>query len=195
VRPRRPVREAADWRPAALAGAGVLTAASLVAAVAAYRQRYALPAAPPRVAMIGDSYGVGLGPQLAKLLPVFQFEAHGGTNTLQWARHDDACGTCGDWIPAFRPDVTLVVLGVNDGVGANPKNYRTLVEGLRRAGSMVLWVEPPAGVTAPTALARQAIAGLGVPTVPATATPVSADGVHPQRYGPWAAEIARAVAG
>lgn len=195
MRPRRSRGpRAPDWRPAVLAGAGVLTAAAAVAAYVAYRgSSPALPAGPLRVALIGDSYAVGLGPQLAQLLPTFQYEAHGGTSTRQWARHDAACAACGDWIATFRPDVTIVALGVNDGDSANPVHYQTLADGLRGAGSRVLWVEPPAGVRTPTARVRQAIAGLGVPTVPATTTPVSADGVHPQQYGPWAREIVSAL--
>jgi hypothetical protein len=165
-----------------------------VAAVVAHqRSSSSTPTGPLRVALIGDSYAVGLGPQLRRLLPYFQYEGHVGTSTLQWATHASACGACGDWIAAYRPAVTLVALGVNDGDGADPANYRTIVDGLRRAGSSVLWVEPPAGVRTPTARVRQAIAALGVPTVPATETPVSTDGVHPQRYGPWAQEIARRI--
>jgi lysophospholipase L1-like esterase len=162
-----------------------------VAAVVAHRRASSsAPTGPLRVALIGDSYAVGLGPQLARLLPYFQYEGHVGTSTLQWARHASACGACGDWIAAYRPDVTLVALGVNDGDSAEPANYKTIADGLRGAGSRVLWVEPPAGVRTPTARVRQAIAALGVPTVPATLAPVSADGVHPQQYGPWAQEIA-----
>jgi hypothetical protein len=173
---------------ALLAGVGVLGLAGVAAAVVATQR--AATAGSPRVALIGDSYAVGLGPALARLLPHFQYEGHVGTSTRQWATHAAACASCGDWIAAYRPDVTLVSLGVNDGEGADPADYRAIADGLRGAGSRVLWVEPPAGVRTPTARVRQAIAGLGVPTVPATRTPVSADGVHPQQYGPWAREIA-----
>jgi len=189
---RRP-REARPAREVALlAGAGVLGVAGVVAAIVAAR-RPSAPATPLRVALIGDSYAVGLGPQLAQLLPTFQYEGHVGTSTQQWATHASACGACGDWIAAYHPAVTVVALGVNDGDGADPASYRAVADGLRGIGSRVLWVEPPAGVRTPTTRVRQAIAALGVPTVPATLTPVSADGVHPQQYGPWAREIARYV--
>jgi len=178
------------WEAPLLAGAGVLGVAGVVAAIVAAR-RPSVPAGPLRVALIGDSYAVGLGPALAQLLPTFQYEGHVGTSTQQWATHAVACGACGDWIAAYRPAVTLVSLGVNDGDNADPANYQAIVDGLRSVGSRVLWVEPPAAVRTPTARVRQAIASLGVPTVPATSTPVAADGVHPQQYGPWAREIAR----
>ena len=150
-------------------------------------------ASPSRVALIGDSYAVGLGPQLAQRIPGLRYEGHVGTSTQQWATGALACGQCGGWITAFQPDLTVVALGVNDGDGANFANYKTIADGLRGAGSRVLWVEPPAGVRTPTSLVRKAIAALGVPTVPATQTPVSSDGVHPQSYIGWAREIAESV--
>lgn len=185
--------ESSAWTAPLLAGAGVLGAAAVVAAVVAQQRRDPSPSSPLRVALIGDSYAVGLGPQLAQILPNFQYEGHVGTSTLQWAQHDPACGACGDWLATSRPDLTLVALGVNDGDGADSANYEIVVDRLRGAGSRVLWVEPPAGVSTPTSRVRQAIAGLGVATVPATATPMAADGVHPQQYGPWAREIASRI--
>jgi hypothetical protein len=180
------------WRPALLAGAGVLGLAGVVAAFAAYRR--STPKGPPRIALIGDSYAVGLGPQLTKLLPNFQYEGHVGTSTQQWATGAPGCGQCGRWIPAYQPDVTVVVLGVNDGGVAKLANYQAIANALRANGSQVLWVEPPAGVTTPTVgQTRAVIAALGVPTVPATGTPIAADGVHPQQYAGWASEVARSV--
>jgi lysophospholipase L1-like esterase len=181
------------WKAIAVGGAvfGVLGAAVLVgskkrSASLGVSQRQ-------RIALIGDSYAVGLGPELAKLLPDFRGEGHVGTNTAQWANHAAACGTCGDWLPTFRPALVLVSLGVNDGNAPNPTNYQTLVQALHGIGARVVWIEPPAGVSAPEV--RTAIASLGVQTVPATRTPLGADGLHPAGtgYQTWAREIATAI--
>jgi hypothetical protein len=144
-----------------------------------------------RIALIGDSYAVGLGPELAKLLPDFKFEGHQGTNTSQWAHGSQKCGECGAWLTAFKPDLVLVSLGVNDGATPNLANYQTLVRGLHGLGARVVWIEPPAAVNSPAP--RAVIASLGVSTIPATQTPLSADGLHPQSYAPWAQEIATRI--
>lgn len=148
------------------------------------------PTTAKRVALIGDSYAVGLGPELEKLLPNFKYEGHVGTNTGQWANHSKACVDCGDWLTAFKPDVVLVALGVNDGTTPNPANYQTIVRALHGIGARVVWIEPPASVKAPAV--RDAIASLGVATVSATTVPL-VDGLHPNSYEPWARNIAQAV--
>jgi hypothetical protein len=145
-----------------------------------------------RVALIGDSYAVGLGPELQKLLPNFKSSGVVSTNTAQWAAHSAPCGSCGDWLTAFKPDVVLVSLGVNDGAAPNRANYQTLVSGLHGLGARVIWIEPPADVQHADA-ARQIIASLGVQTVPATTTPLAGDGLHPTSYAPWARDVATAV--
>ncbi len=154
--------------------------------------RKAPPQPPKRVALIGDSYAVGLGPELAKLFPDFKFDGHVGTNTAQWAAHSAACGSCGDWLTAFKPDVVLVSLGVNDGATPNRANYQTIISGLHGLGARVFWIEPPAAVRNADS-DRQIIASLGVPTIPATTTPLASDGLHPKNYTQWAREIAQAV--
>jgi hypothetical protein len=146
---------------------------------------------PKRVALIGDSYAVGLGPYLASLLPDFSYEGHEGTNTSQWASHSPRCGKCGDWIAEFAPDLVLVALGVNDGTNPNPANYQDIVRTLHGLGSRVVWIEPPAAVNTAS---RSIIASLGVPTVPATQTPLAADRLHPKTYSTWAQEISQKVA-
>jgi len=140
-----------------------------------------------RVALIGDSYAQGLGPELAKLLPDFRAEGRVGISTAGWM----ACGSCGDWLPAFKPAVTLVSLGVNDGSSPNSADYQSIVKALHGIGSNVVWIQPPAAVNAPAA--RSIIAALGVPVVPATRTPLGADHLHPVSYAPWASEVAQAV--
>lgn len=171
---------------------GGIVAAAIGAVVLASRRSKAPLPAPQRVALIGDSYAVGLGPELAKLLSIFKFEGHVGTNTGQWAAHAAACGQCGDWLAAFKPTLVLVSLGVNDGASPNSTNYRSIVRGLQSLGARVVWLQPPAGVNTPAV--RATINALGVPVVPAPTTPLAADGLHPRSYGDWAAQIATAVA-
>jgi hypothetical protein len=142
-----------------------------------------------RVALIGDSYAVGLGPQLEQLLPEFRYEGHVGTNTWQWA-HGVRCGECGAWLREFRPKVVLISLGVNDGVAPDRANYQDLVRMIHGLGARAVWIQPPAAVATP---ADAFIASLGVQTVPPTTTPLAADRLHPASYGPWAQEIARAL--
>jgi lysophospholipase L1-like esterase len=145
-----------------------------------------------RVALIGDSYAEGLGPELAKLLPDFKFEGHQGTNTSQWAHGSQKCGECGAWLTAFKPDLVLVSLGVNDGATPNPANYQTLVRALHGIGARVVWIEPPAAVSAPAT--RAVVASLGVQTISATQVPLATDRLHPTSYQTWANNIAQAVA-
>ena len=168
-------------------GGAALTAVGI--AVLFGRKKPTLPST-KRVALIGDSYAVGLGPELAKIFPDLHGEGHIGTNTSQWAHHTAACGGCGDWLTTFKPDVVLVSLGVNDGSTPNPANYQTIVRGLHGLGARVVWIEPPAAVKTAS---RNVIASLGVPTVPATNTPLANDGLHPKSYSAWAQEIARTV--
>jgi lysophospholipase L1-like esterase len=176
-----------DWKLVAIGGA-LLGGIGLL--IFAGRSSSSKPT-PKRVALIGDSYAVGLGPELAKLIPGFKFAGVERTNTSQWANHAAACGACGDWLTAFKPDIVLVSLGVNDGATPNTANYQRIVQGLQKIGARVVWIEPPADVNAPAT--REAIASLGVPTVPATTAPLASDGLHPRNYGPWAQEIARSL--
>lgn len=154
-------------------------------------QRIASQIPDGRVALIGDSYAVGLGPELEKLIPEFRYEGHVGTNTWQWA-HGVDCGQCGAWLAAFRPQVVLVSLGVNDGTAPNLANYQAIVQRIHGLGARVVWIEPPARVPTPS---RSVIASLGVRTVPPTTTPLAADRLHPASYGPWAQEVAQVVRG
>lgn len=146
---------------------------------------------PNHVALIGDSYAVGLGPELTKLIPDFKFEGHVGTNTAQWANHTAACGQCGDWLTSFKPKIVLVALGVNDGATPNIANYQRIMQGLNGIGAKVIWIEPPEAVNT---RARNVIRSLGVTRVAPTRTLLGSDGLHPQRYDTWAREIAMAVA-
>lgn len=172
------------WKAIAIGGA-VLGAAGI--AVSITRRSKVAPAG--RVALVGDSYAVGLGPELAKLFPDFKYEGHVGNTTGQWAHHAQPCGECGNWLTAFKPDVVLVALGVND-ANPNTDDYQTIVRGLHGIGARVIWIEPPAAVKTAT---RNVIASLGVPTVPATNAPLAADGLHPKSYQPWAQEVAEVV--
>jgi hypothetical protein len=176
----------------AVAVAGLTIGVAGVAASAAGRSAAAkLQVQKRRVALIGDSYAVGLGPELAKLLPNFRHEGHVGTNSSQWADHAAGCVDCGDWLTTYQPEITLVALGVNDGNAPNSANYHTIISALHGIGSKVMWIEPPAGVRAP--VLRAVIESLGVPTVPGANVPLAADGLHPASYAPWAKQIARAI--
>lgn len=172
------------WKAVAAGSAalGVLGAAVLLG-------KKKKPATPQRIALIGDSYAVGLGPELGKLLPTFKYEGHVGVSTSVWLSHTPSYA---DWLPAFRPDLVLVSLGINDGNAPNASNYQALVQALHGIGARVMWIEPPAAVSTPAV--RAVIASLGVRTVPATQTPLAADGLHPASYAPWAREVAQVVA-
>lgn len=178
------------WTALAAGGIALGVIGVLVPALASSSERPQRRAA-NRVALIGDSYAVGLGPALSKLLPDFAYEGHQGTNTLQWARHSIECGQCGAWLHSFRPDVVLVALGTNDGI-PDMSNYQAIVQAIHGIGARVVWIQPPAPVVTPS---RTVIASLGVPTVPATRTPLRSDGLHPTSYAPWAQEIAQVVHG
>lgn len=182
----------APWKPIAIGGV-VLGGLGALVLVAVKSEKGRL-APPKRVALIGDSYAVGLGPELAKLFPDFRMEAVQGTNSAQWAQHSSKCGSCGGWLPAFHPDVVLVSLGVNDDP-VNRTNYQTLVRGLHGIGARVVWIEPPANVQHVDA-ERKIISSLGVQTVPATNVPLAADKLHPvgNGYRVWANEIAQVIA-
>ncbi len=185
--PRRPF----PWKRALTAGGAALSALGLVTLFTRREPTQRKPIG--RVALIGDSYAVGLGPELAKLLPDFKYEGHVGTSTWEWAtRNRKECGQCGDWLTSFRPNIVLVSLGVNDGDAPKLANYQTIVRGLQSIGARVVWIQPPAAVRTP---AHAVIASLGVRTVPATTTPLSADRLHPASYAPWAQEVAQVVRG
>jgi hypothetical protein len=180
------VAERFPWKAVTI-GSAVLGGALGVAALIGRRST---PKTIGRVALIGDSYAVGLGPELKKLFPYFRYEGHVGTNTGQWATHSSACGQCGDWLTSFEPEVVLVSLGGNDGAAPKAANYQRIVQGLHGIGARVVWIESPAAVSTPS---RAVVRSLGVQTVPGTGTPLAADGLHPQSYAPWAREIAQAV--
>src|SRR5258706_14040990 len=112
MRRRRKEGKGWPWGTVAAIGGG-FAALGLVALVKRSGSRE--PPPNPRVALIGDSYAVGLGPELAKRLPDFQFEGHVGTTTAQWATRAPACGRRGAGVLASRPALVLVALGVNDG--------------------------------------------------------------------------------
>ena len=178
--------------PSKVVAVGSAALAAIGVAVLVTKRESAAPATPRRVALIGDSYAVGLGPQLEGMLPNLKYEGHVGTNTSQWANHAAACGQCGDWLTAYQPDVALVSLGVNDGGAPDLANYQTIVRALHGIGARAVWIEPPAAVNAPNV--RGVIASLGVQVIPAMAMAMAPDGLHPASYRPWAQAIAQAIA-
>ena len=112
-----------------------------------------------------------------------------GVSTSGWLNHTPSYA---GWLTTFQPSLVLVSLGVNDGTAPDSANYQAIVQALHGIGARVMWIEPPAGVSTPAV--RGVIASLGVQTVPATQTPLGADGLHPASYGPWGIEVAQAVA-
>ena len=170
------------WIAAAGLALGAVGAAASVVGQGRTRAR-ATPA--QRIALIGDSYAVGLGPELAKLLPNFSAAGRVGSNTTEWA------SWLPGWLTTYQPTLTLVSLGVNDGNAPNGTNYHAIVSALHGVGSNVVWIEPPAGVNAPAI--RAMIESLGVPIVRGAQVQLAADGLHPVAYFPWAAVIARAI--
>jgi hypothetical protein len=192
-------RTAGPWGTVAVVG-GAVGLVGLV--VLAARPARAAPTKRRRIALIGDSYAVGLGPELAKILPDFQCsgdgstavgascEAKKGVSAAQWLHCSPSCG---DWLPGYQPTVTLVSLGTNGGPNQNAADFHAIVRALHGIGSSVVWIEPPAGVANIDAV-RAIIESLGVATIPATQTPLGGDGLHPAAsYAPWAVEIAQAL--
>ena len=177
------------WVPL-IAGIAAGMVASAIAAVASGEVEE--PAAQPgsrRVALIGDSYAEGLGPELRKLIPGLFVESRRGSSVAQWR------STWSQTLPSFAPTLVIVSLGVNGGGSQNPADFQAIASAIRGLGSGVLWIEPPLGVTAvDPSSARAIIRSLGVQTMPAFSTPMAADGLHPASYGPWARAIAQEVA-
>jgi hypothetical protein len=169
----------------AAAGLAIGVVGVAVASVARQRSEQRTVLAARRIALIGDSYAVGLGPELAKLLPNFTYTGQVGAPTSRWA------SWLPGWLTTYQPTLTLVALGVNDGNAPNGANYHAVVSALHGIGSRVVWIEPPAGVSAP--LVRAAIESLGVEVVPGANVPLAVDGLHPANYGTWAAIVAKAV--
>lgn len=142
---------------------------------------------PRRVALIGDSLAVGLGPQMAALAAAakvpFIWDATVGTTPLQWSQHMAACGDCGDKVLAFQPTQTIAVLGTND-LGYSPKPPVAPYQAIVRKFPGVVWVDPPLMPSDRLAGVRSVIASLDVPVVPATNTiPIGPDNIHPTAAG------------
>lgn len=178
------------WKIAAAGGLAFGALGVVALGVKTLEDKRRLPT-PKRIALIGDSYAVGLGPELAKVFLDFKYEGAVGTNTAQWAAHAAACGRCGDWLATFKPGLTLVSLGVND-VKPDLQNYQTIVRGIHGIDSRVMWIEPP--VQRMTNALYDTIFALGVERTVAPNIPLAADGLHPQSYVPWAQEIAETIA-
>lgn len=143
---------------------------------------------PKRVALIGDSLAVGLGPQLAKLAASanvpFQYEGHVGSTVAQWL----ATPSWGSWVAGFAPSITLIELGTNDYLNPSPSlaQYRQLAAKFPGA----VWVMPPVQPASALTAVRAIISQVGVPVIPAMAgLQFGADGFHPLNYAPWAAFV------
>jgi fermentation-respiration switch protein FrsA (DUF1100 family) len=146
------------------------------------------PKRPRRIALIGDSLAVGLGPQLAKLAAAagvpFQYQGQTGSTVAQWL----ATPSWGAWVPSFGPSTTLIELGTNDYLNPSPSlaQYRQLAGKFPNA----VWIMPPDEPKAPMPQVRAVINQVGVPVIPeATGLSYGADGIHPSNYAAWAAFV------
>lgn len=97
--------------------------------------------------LIGDSLGVGLGPQFKKLAKAAGYvptvHAVGGSTTLQWL----------SWIKrdlkVHKPSLVIVSLGTNDSalhieeIRKNSSVYAHLVSEIEAIGAMTVWIGPP----------------------------------------------------
>lgn len=153
---------------------------------------------PTRIALIGDSLAVGLGPQLAKLAKAgnvpFQYESHVGSTCATWIANP----SWGAWVPAFAPTAVFVELGTND-LGYSPAPpvapYTSIVNEFGQY-AQVIWIDPPIMPNDRLAGVRSVIASLGVPVVPAaTGLAFSSDNIHPiaSSYAAWAKFIMSAL--
>lgn len=103
-----------------------------------------------RVALVGDSLGVGMGPPLRKLVEAegaaLDVRATVGTTIRQWARNP--------WLSevlARKPAVVVVSLGTNDLplAGDRTEDVKSIVRQVQTAGAELAWVEPPTMPTLP----------------------------------------------
>lgn len=165
----------------ALAGGGV--AAAIAVALLSSKK--------PRVALVGDSLAVGLGPEMAKLAAAqgtaFRYEGHTGSTVAQWL----AMSAWGAWITDFAPTITLIELGTNDYLNPAPSlaQYRQLAAKFPGA----VWVMPPNETATSLDKVRATIAAVGVPVIAAATIPIGPDGFHPVSYGAWAKTIWSAI--
>jgi len=154
-----------------------------------------------RVAVMGDSLAVGLGPALQAVAlaagVVYEFEGEGGTTPKQWALHDPKCGKCGDWLTSFQPTHVIVVLGTNDmGLPAPASQlqyYKQIIDGIQSLGAHPVWLQPPKMGKAAINAVRPVIDSLGVDVFHSQNYPIaiSPDRVHPTGagYASWATAL------
>jgi hypothetical protein len=141
-----------------------------------------------RIALIGDSLAVGLGPPMAALAAQagvpFKAEGHVGSTVAQWL----STPSWGSWVEAFAPSTTLIELGTNDYLNPSPSlaQYQQLAAKFPGA----IWIAPPIQPANALTKVRAVIEQVGVPVIPAmTGLQFGPDGFHPLNYAPWAAWI------
>jgi lysophospholipase L1-like esterase len=181
-------------RAAVMLGAG---AALLAVAAAVSRRGPGGASTGRRVALVGDSYAVGLGPILAKLAAAdgvaFRFEGHVSTRGEQWAKGQAEAGHGAPWLQGWAPTHVLVSLGAND-AGASRQALRPFYEALRdrfqAAGAQVVWLHPPRFSPAVSS-AYHAIDALGVDVFHTEQLdlPLVVNHPTPTGYGTWARAI------
>lgn len=100
-----------------------------------------------RVLLIGDSYSVGFGPQLADFAALCKtpYHHHGvvGASVTQWDRDE----WLNPQLAAIQPNVVLISLGGNDFQRNDPAHVAQRIDNLlariKAAGARPLWVAPP----------------------------------------------------
>jgi lysophospholipase L1-like esterase len=148
------------------------------------------------VALVGDSYAVGLAPELreraaASSVP-FASHAVGGTSVCQWETDS--------WLgPALAagPATVLCSLGGNDFGRTDPERVRgailTFARKVRAAGARLVWIEPPlSALEDPNGIRAAWWNVVGSDGFrPSSPPPLAADGIHstPEGYRAWAREL------
>jgi hypothetical protein len=148
----------------------------------------ALTSKPRRVALIGDSLAVGLGPELAQLAAKsgvpFKSEGRVGSTVAQWL----ATPSWGSWVPGYAPSTTLICLGTNDYLNPAPSLAQYCQLAAKFPGAW--WIQPPDEPKAPMPKVHAVISQIGIPVIPeATGLSYGADGIHPTSYTSWASFI------
>lgn len=189
---------------ALLALGAVLLYKSIMDAEAADTTPPSGPLLPPggRVRLVGDSIGVGLAPQLAKMLEAqgYGFSARVKVGETITGLRNKVDASDAD------ADLVLVSLGSNDAAFANPRmeepKLAELLQVLRSKGARVVLVMPPSFVGDLNARQAAVLDMFGAAVVPSVAIEgnlpsVASDPMRlhptPSGYAAYAAQIAEAL--
>jgi lysophospholipase L1-like esterase len=170
-----------------------------------------------RIAIIGDSLAVGLGPKLSTLAketntPFYSGGAGGssirqwsvGTITKSWNLKDNLNNMI-----AFKPSIVLISLGTNDANGIDSfgesvektidKDIQNLLNKINVTGASIIWITPP-NIRKFSSMprVREHIHNSKVQTIESNDIDIklSSDGIHPtgEGYLTWANAIWKILA-